>query len=67
MMLDDGEVIGSTNQWLCLPKAELNTKILTKGWVFGVQLDSLEKSFLANAETRKDLIPTFLPTYVVFA
>ena len=67
--LDDDEVVGGTNQCLCLPK-ELNSKILTKrhsaillfGWVFGVQLDSLEKSVLANAEKRRDLIPTFLPT-----
>ena len=28
--LDDGEVIGSTNQSLCLPKSELNTKNSTK-------------------------------------
>ena len=28
--LDDGEVIGSINQCLCLPKAELNTKNSTK-------------------------------------
>ena len=33
----------------------------TAGWVFGVKLDSLEKSVLANAEKR-DFIPTFLAT-----
>ena len=38
--LDNYNVIG-TNQCLCLPKAELNTKNF--GWVFGVQFDSLEK------------------------
>ena len=30
------------------------------GEVFGVQLDSLEKSDSANAEKRVDFIPTFL-------
>ena len=46
---DNDNVIG-TNQCLCLPKAELNTKNSTKRQlccyldeVFGVQLDSLEK------------------------
>ena len=29
-LLDDGEVIGSTNECLCLPKAELSTKNSTK-------------------------------------
>ena len=49
MMMNEGDVIG-INQCLCLPKAELNTKNSTRrrrkassGWVFGVQLDSLEK------------------------
>ena len=55
------------DQCLCLPKAELNTKNLTKrqpsfGWVFGVQLDFLEKSVSGNAENRVDFIPTFLAT-----
>ena len=50
MMFDDCYTIG-INQWLCLPKAELKTKNSTKrrrmasfGWVFGFQLDLLEKN-----------------------
>ena len=49
MMMNNYDVVG-INQCLYLPKAELNTKNSTKrpgkgsfGWVFGVQLDSLEK------------------------
>ena len=44
------------NQLLYLPKAELNTKKLNQtaalllfGWVFGVQLDSLEKNLVTIA------------------
>ena len=57
MMMNEGDVIG-INQCLCLPKAELNTKNSTRrrrkassGWVFGVQLDSLEKSNSDCAKT----------------
>ena len=32
------------------------------GWVFGVQLDSIEKSVLDNAEKDVDFNPTFLVT-----
>ena len=32
------------------------------GWVFDVQLDSLEKSVLANDEKLVDFIPTFVAT-----
>ena len=32
------------------------------GWVFGVQLDSLEKSVSANAEKRLDFTPKILAT-----
>ena len=38
------------------------TALLLFGSVLGVQLDSLEKSVLANTEKREDLIPKFLPT-----
>ena len=47
-LLDYGEAIG-TNQCLCLPKTELNTKTaaqLSSGKVCGVQLDSLSKKGL---------------------
>ena len=56
---------------LCPPSAEgqvehqkLNqtTALLLFGWVFGVQLDSLEKSVSANAEKCVDFIPTFFDT-----
>ena len=52
-----GEVVGSTNQCLCLPKADLSTK--NSGWVFGVQLHLLQKSILANAEKSVDLSAFF--------
>ena len=49
--LDNDNVIGS-NQCLCVPKADLNTKKLNQTatlllfvGVFGVQLDSLEKKY----------------------
>ena len=65
----DGEVIGSTNQCSCLPKAELSDKNSTKhaallsfGWVFGIQLDKLEKSVGDNVEKGADVIFTFLTT-----
>ena len=38
------------------------TTALLFGWVCGVQLDSLEKSILANDEKRVDFIPTFVAT-----
>ena len=38
------------------------TAELSFGWVFGVQLDSLEKSVLANAEKRVDYNSTILAT-----
>ena len=41
-------------------KLNKTTALLLFGWVFGVQLDSLEKSVLANDEKRVDFIPTFL-------
>ena len=44
MMLDDGHAIG-INKWPCLPKAEL----LSFGWDFGFQLDSLEKYLITLA------------------
>ena len=50
MMPDDGHAIG-INYWLCLPKAVLETKNST--WVFGFQLDSIEKHLLTLA------VPTF--------
>ena len=59
MMMYEYDVIG-INQFLCLPKAKLNTK--NAGWVFGVQHDSLEKSVSSNTENRADFIPTFLDT-----
>ena len=40
-------------------KLNQTTALLLFGWVFGVQLDSLEKSVLANDEKRGDFIPTF--------
>ena len=55
----------SLNKLLCLPKAKLNKKLnqtialLLFGWVFGIQLNTLEKSVLANAEKSLDFIPTF--------
>ena len=35
---------------------------LSFGWVYGVQLDFLEKSVFANDEKRVDFIPNFLAT-----
>ena len=56
MMMNEYDMIG-INQCLCLPKAELNTKNSTKrrrkasfGWVFGVQLDLLEKKWFSLRE-----------------
>ena len=46
--VDNDNVIG-TNQCLCLPKAELNTKNSTKRQLFGVQLDSQEKKLVTFA------------------
>ena len=53
MMMNEYDVIG-INQCLCLPKADLKTKNSTKpprkgsfGWVFGIQLDSLEKKCIS--------------------
>ena len=67
--LDDGEAIG-TKQWLCLPKAKLNTTNSTIRWLcfrlvkFVVfEWIQLEKSVWTNAEKRITLIPTFLTTY----
>ena len=51
MVMIEGDIIG-INQCLCLPKAKLSTKNSTNGpegpagWVFGVQLDALEKKWL---------------------
>ena len=57
MVLEDSYEIG-INKCLCLPKADLKTKNSTKrqlnqtaallsfGWVFGFQLDSLEKHLI---------------------
>ena len=64
-VVDDGDVIGNTNTCLYLlkqswRKTQSNELLFT--WVFGVQLDRLEKSVLANAEKRLDFIPTFLAT-----
>ena len=46
-------------------KLNQTTALLLFGWVFGVQLDSLEKSVLANDEKRVDFIPTFVVTVAV--
>ena len=43
-------------------KLNQTTALLLFGWVFGVQLDSLEKSVLAKDEKRADFIPTFVAT-----
>ena len=43
-------------------KLNQTTALLLFGWVFGVQLDSLEKSLLANDDKRVDFIPTFVAT-----
>ena len=43
-------------------KFNQTTAELSFGWVFGVQLDSQEKSVSANAEKRVDFIPTFVAT-----
>ena len=40
-------------------KLNQTTALLLFGWVCGVPLDSLEKSVLANAEKRVDIIPAF--------
>ena len=64
-LLDYGEAIG-TNQYLCLPKAELNTKTaaqLTSGELCCVQLDSISKKGLNQCGETCYLIPTFLTTY----
>ena len=47
-------------------KLNQTAPLLSFGWVFGVQLDSLEKSVSANAEQRVDFTPTIWATYVVF-
>ena len=36
--------------------------LLSVFWVFGFQLDSLEKRVCVNTEERVDFIPTFLTT-----
>ena len=43
-------------------KLNQTTALLLFGWVFGVQLDSVEKSILANDEKRVDFTPTFEAT-----
>ena len=43
-------------------KLKQMTALLLFDWVFSVQLDSLEKSVLANDEKRVDFIPTFVAT-----
>ena len=73
-MMINGDLIIKTNdddvldihQRLCLPKAELNTKNEPKrpllgpvGFVFGVQLDSLEKKSGMNQFTPYWLICPF--------
>ena len=53
MTISKGDNVFGINQLLCPPKAELNKKLkqttalLLFGWVFGVQLDSLENKWLA--------------------
>ena len=47
-------------------KLNQTTALLLFGWVFDVQLDSLEKSVLAHDEKRVDFIPTYCTTYTVF-
>ena len=41
-------------------KLNQTATLLSFGWVFGVQLDLLEKSDAANVEKHVDFIPTFL-------
>ena len=41
-------------------KLNQTAALLSFGLVFGVQLDSLEKSVSANDEKRVDFIPTFV-------
>ena len=43
-------------------KLNQTAALLSFGWVFGVQLDSLEKSASPNGEKHVDFIPTFLAT-----
>ena len=43
-------------------KLNQTAALLSFGWVFGVQLELLEKSVSPNMETRADSIPTFLDT-----
>ena len=43
-------------------KLNQTAALLSFGWVFGAQLDSLEKSVSPNPENRADFIPTFLDT-----
>ena len=45
-------------------KLNQTTALLLYGWVFGVQLDSLEKSVLANAQKRADF--SYICGYVIF-
>ena len=40
-------------------KLNQTAALLLFGWVFGIQLNTLEKSVLANAEKSLDFIPTF--------
>ena len=53
-MADEGQV---KNQ-----KVDQTTALQFFGWAFGVQLDSLEKNVLANAENGVEFIPTLLAT-----
>ena len=48
-------------------KLNQTTEELSFRWVFGVQLDSLEKSVIANAEKPVDFIPTFLTTQFLYS
>ena len=43
-------------------KLNQTADVLSFGWVFGVQLDSLEKSVSPNTEKCVDFINTFLDT-----
>ena len=43
-------------------KLNQTAALLLFGWVFGFQLDSLEKSVSANAEYHVDFIPKFFTT-----
>ena len=58
-----GEVTGSNNQCLCLPKAELNTKNSTDVWLsFWCSARFTKKSVWAKDKKRVDFIPTFCTT-----